>query len=94
MGTNETAGGSGNTGPSEFKDSNTGHAHDNYVRCSAAGGMTSKPNPWVLLKLQIYKSSKEEWTRYVHFNQVLLRYHSGPSVFTVGRDIWGSRRYC
>ena len=48
MGTNETAGGSGNTGPSEFKDSNTGHAHDNYVNCSAAGGMTSKPNPWVV----------------------------------------------
>ena len=40
MGTNETAGGSGNTGPSEFKHSNTGHAHDNYVNCSAAGGMT------------------------------------------------------
>ena len=40
MGTNETAGGSGNTGPSEFKDSNTGHAHDNYVNCSAAGDMT------------------------------------------------------
>ena len=41
MGTNETAGGSGNTGPSEIKDSNTGHAHDNYVNCSAAGGMTT-----------------------------------------------------
>ena len=40
-GTNETAGGSGKIGPLEFRVSHTGHAHNNYVDCSAAGGMTA-----------------------------------------------------